>query len=136
MGQFVSDDAVVGYIGEINDREDPDEGLVPHRVRSFRKFERVMFPMANPYPGDLEESFSESLAKTYAADCAETAPPVVIDGEDHSLIDGFHRMQAARRRGETHVLAFVGREPRPEWEPYVDPDDVIVSRISKRVRPR
>jgi ParB-like chromosome segregation protein Spo0J len=35
-------------------------------------------------------------------------PPIVFDPKERSIIDGTHRVNAALRRGDTHIWAYVG----------------------------
>lgn len=118
---LVSDDEIVGYIAEMNEREDPEEGMVPHRVRRFEKFERMLLPLSWLRDEDKREQVSASLVSFYTSEPGSSAPPIIIDGIDRAIIDGFHRFNAAIERGDTHICAYVGKSPRPSWKPWQEP---------------
>lgn len=126
---LVEDDEIVQYVADMNEREDPEEGLVPYRIRRFAKFERRRLPLDWFRPEEAEEMVSANLVRTYQEEPAETAPPIVVDGEDHAIIDGFHRYNAALARGDRDILAYVGIDPRANWEPWKEPE------VSGRKRP-
>ena len=115
---FVSDDTIIQYIGDMNEREDYEEGEVPHRVNRFKHFERKLVALDWFREQEREEPVSASLVETYRAAEGDLAPPIVVDSEEHSIIDGFHRFQAAIARGQTHIMAYVGCEPRASWKPW------------------
>lgn len=122
-GERVNDDAVVAYIGDMNEREDYEEGMVPHRIRRFAHFERTRVPLDWFRAEERDEMVSDSLVAAYAAEPACEAPPIVVDSVDRAIIDGFHRFQAAITRGDTDIEAFVGRAPRANWVPWQEPDE-------------
>ncbi len=115
---LVSDDEIVGYIADMNDREDPEEGMVPHRIRRFAQFERMLIPISWLRAEDKKEPVSTSLVSFYTSEPGKSAPPIVVDGIDRAIIDGFHRFNAAIERGDTHICAYVGKSPRPDWKPW------------------
>lgn len=114
---------VLAYLLSLNpDSEaldDPNE-LVPTRVDRFTRFERRHVPLDWFDASQWEAGVSPNLTHTYAQESGHSAPPIVVDGIDRAVIDGFHRLQAARLRGDTHILAYVGTEPRPGWVPHDD----------------
>lgn len=113
-------EAIRAYLDEINGH-DPDEGTVPHRVMRFLRYRRCWWPLESLCPQDLQEPVSAAVVARYAAQPAFGAPPIVVDGADRSIVDGFHRYHAAKVRGDTHVLAYVGEQPRPGWRPGSPP---------------
>lgn len=127
-GDEANAETILNYLFSLNPDSDivenPDT-LVPTRVDRFTRFERRMVPLDWFDPSQWHEPVSPSLANTYAQESADSAPPIVADGIDRAVIDGFHRLQAAKRRGDTHILAFVGTDARPGWVPHAEhPFDV------------
>lgn len=118
----VSDEFVVHYVADMNDKDpdDPDGAEVPHNIRRFQGYCLKQVPLSDIFFEN--ESFSASLAQAYADMSAVEAPPIILDGITLAPLDGFHRTNAARLRGDTHVLAYVGHTPRADWEPF-EPDD-------------
>lgn len=51
---------------------------------------------------------NKKLVNKYAAQTTK-APPIILDYVDgnYSIIDGFHRIAAAKKRGETHIQAYI-----------------------------
>ncbi len=43
-------------------------------------------------------------------DMSGNIPPIVIDGNSNWIIDGYHRANAAKMRGDKYIMAYVGRE--------------------------
>lgn len=105
-GDVLSADEVVAMIADQNDRDDPWEGPVPAHVLRYGSYLCASFPIAGC---DLYgHGYDPGLAEEYSHTSADRFPPVVIDPEDGSVIDGYHRIHAAMLRGETDVLSLVG----------------------------
>lgn len=124
----VSSDTIMAYLVSLNPESeslDDPGNLVPTRVDRFTHFERRQVPLAWFDASQWQESVSPSLTDTYAQEAGDSAPPIVVDGLDHAVIDGFHRLQAAKQRGDTHILAYVGTEPRPGWVPHEEHPFVV-----------
>ena len=82
--------------------------------------ETVMVPIASIRP-----SYPTSPAKVLMfARLATAAPPVQVrrDGNAFGLLDGHHRVAAARARGETHVSAIVGTNRNTKSGPAFFPE--------------
>lgn len=99
---------------------DLDEGDLLHRLDRFTHYRLVQMPLASL---DLDEWATDSDRVTDYAHQTTVAPPIVVDPLDASIIDGTHRAQAARERGDTHLWAYVGASPNPDWRR--DPEDAL-----------
>ena len=76
-------------------------------------------------PSSKLSDFDPAAVDLYADTPFGDAPPIVIDGEDRVIIDGYHRFNAALRRGDPTIRAYVGVKPRADWQPFeegVTPD--------------
>lgn len=62
-------------------------------------------------------SHDDDLSDKYAEMPKEDMPPIVYDSMAKSIIDGTHRAHAAKKRGDTEIMAYVGlKEFRyPQW---------------------
>lgn len=122
----ISDEAAVIYTEDIAPRGEPEEGFpVLHRIRRFEAFELRDVPMEWLSPLNRQGDVDPAAVELYADTPFGDAPPIIIDGEDRLIIDGYHRFNAALRRGDATILAYVGVGPRPGWEPFeegVTPD--------------
>lgn len=87
------------------DEEDFVDGDLQARLERFSTYELRDLPIGKI---NLEEwAVDDALVKDFSERDTQ-APPIVWDPERHSMIDGIHRANAAKRRGEARVLAFVG----------------------------
>lgn len=101
-------DHVICYVAEQNDREDPYEGELPERMLELDSF---VLKEVNICDLDIEGyGFSQSLADEYALMPSISSPPIVIDSDCTSILDGYHRVHAALIRGDKRVMAYVGIE--------------------------
>lgn len=116
----VTSDRILAYLHELRESDDAmDDGeLVPTRVERFTHYERRLLPMTYFSATELEERTSDSLVAIYADEAVETAPPILVDGVDRAIIDGYHRLQAGLRRGDPAILAYVGTRLNPHWIPH------------------
>ena len=114
----LDDEAVVVYVEDIAPRGEPEEGFpVLHRVRRFEAFERREVPLEWLDPSNRLGDVDPAAVDLYAATPFGDAPPIIIDG--------YHRFNAALRRGDATILAYVGVKPRADWHPFeegVTPD--------------
>ena len=62
----------------------------------------------------------DDLVADYAQQDTD-APPIIVDLEHGIIIDGNHRAEAAVKRGQSDVLAYVG--DRSTYDPPEDEDD-------------
>jgi hypothetical protein len=102
----VTADWVIRYVAEMNDREDPYEGEVPEHISEFTSYVLREVPIDEINVGDF--SYDPKLAAEYANGSRDTAPPIVYDVMNHLVIDGFHRVHAARLRGDQYISAYIG----------------------------
>lgn len=115
----VSGEVVANHVEHLANRSEPEEGWpVLHRVHRFERFRLTQLPLDWFAPSQLNEPVSPSLVGHYARERADTAPAIAVDGEDRTIIDGFHRFQAARQRGDAFILAYVGEKPVAAWQPW------------------
>lgn len=91
-----------------------------HWARRFASFRRVDLPLDWFSPAVAQEPVSPSCVAFYASEDPATAPPIVVDGVDRMILDGYHRFNAAVRRGDATIAAYVGEQPSPDWVPWDD----------------
>ena len=114
----VSDEFVVEYVGKLSMTEDLEEGSLPKNLRRHEFYELRQVPLEDIcYRG---EGVHEFLVKEYTQQPGDTAPPIVVDGVMMTPWDGFHRLNAARARGEETIWAYVGIRPRPDRQFFHD----------------
>ena len=109
IGEFpmkVSADWIVNWIADINDRDDPYEGPLPHHVLRYGHYELRDVPIQDLLSTELP--FDPALAVEYSTLNPDTRPPAVFDPVYREILDGNHRAQSARLRGETTVQCYVG----------------------------
>lgn len=95
--------------------EDLSEGDLGHRLEKFTHYVRGKLKLSDI---DLDEWLLDDDEIDRLADLpTETRPPVVYDAVSSSMIDGIHRANAALRKGETEIDAFIGTEAHldPDW---------------------
>ena len=115
----MDDEAVVVYIEDIAPRGEPEEGFsVLQRVRRFEAFELRDVPIDWLDPSNRLSDVDPAAVDLYADTPFGDAPPIVIDGKDRVIIDGYHRFNAALRRGDPTIRAYVGVKPRADWQPF------------------
>lgn len=126
-------EGVIAYVAELNAKA-PEEvaEFVCHRIQRFRRFEKRWLTWADFSATEWREPVDPSLVKSYQAEPAETAPPIIVESVERAVIDGFHRLNAARQRGEQGIWAYVGCDPRPEWRPQ----EAEVPAAARPTRPR
>lgn len=101
-------DHVIYYVAEQNDREDPYEGELTERMMELDNF---VLKEVNVCDLDVEGyGFSQSLADDYALLPSISSPPIVIDSDGTSILDGYHRVHAAIIRIDKTIMAYVGIE--------------------------
>jgi hypothetical protein len=88
--------------------EDFDDGDILQNVMQFQTYHLQRFPLAE-LKLDLF-TIHDQLVNDYVA-MGSDAPPIVIDPRHNIIIDGNHRANAAAKRGETDILAYVGDPP-------------------------
>ena len=96
--------------------EDFDEGDLFHNITSFGRYELKRIPVAGLKLGMY--TIHDDLVDDYAALIAASQPPIVINPIHNLIIDGNHRANAAAKRGDHEILAYVG-----DPSTYSPPDD-------------
>lgn len=114
----VADSFIVDLVGELSMADDPEEGAVAQNLRRHAFYELRQVRLEDVcYRG---EGYHESLVKDYRQMPADSAPPIVLDGVMMTPWDGFHRLNAARERGDETIWAYVGIRPRPDRKVFHD----------------
>ena|ERR1051326_7993458 len=100
--------------------EDIGDGDLGNRIWRFLRYELKQLPVKR-----LRQEWGLGAADVdaYAAMPVGTAPPIIYDPKDRSIIDGSHRLAAAQQRGDKTILAYVGTQPDPHWSPEGDDFD-------------
>ena len=92
----------------------PGETLHPDyekHLDSFDKFELKKLPL-DTVGSDLS-GLDKTKVQQYAKQTTTAAPPIVYNGTDGHILDGYHRVNAAKARGDTHIMAYVGTKNPP-----------------------
>ncbi len=97
---------------------DWDDGDIYDRIWQFYRYELKSVPISS-LPQD-EWDCDEDQAEEYSQLPADTSPPIIYDPINDSIIDGTHRLHAAKMRGDRHILAYVGVKSTYE---KIDRDD-------------
>lgn len=102
---------------EIHHRpQDFEEGDLYQNITSFDKYDLQMVPLSslklNMYLID------DDLVDDYALLDPSNQPPIVVNPIHGLIIDGNHRANAAAKRGDDRILAYVG-----DPSTYSPPDD-------------
>jgi hypothetical protein len=121
IGEFplnVGAEWLVQWIAEIEGRDDPFEGPLPHHILRFGQYELRDVSLNELLSG--EYPYSPALAKEYSELDPSMRPPCIFDPIDLDILDGNHRAQSARIRGETTVKAYVGiiETADPNWRDW------------------
>ena len=96
--------------------EDFDYGDLVHNITSFGRYELKRVPVESLKLGIY--TIHDDIVDEYAALDPKTQPPIVLNPIHNLVIDGNHRANAAVKRGDTEILAYVG-DPAT----YSPPDD-------------
>lgn len=92
----------------------PGEKLHPDyekHLDSFEKFELKKLPL-DAIPSDLS-GLDKTKVQQYSKQTTSAAPPIVFNATDNHILDGYHRVNAAKARGDTHIMAYVGTKLPP-----------------------
>jgi hypothetical protein len=96
VGKYYSDDDVQRYV--INLHEDFEDF---HRIDGVYKLIHI-----NPIEIDSSEwDIDDDKVNEYAA-ISTQFPPIVID-QNGSIVDGGHRLEAAKQRGDDYIAVFI-----------------------------
>lgn len=96
--------------------QDFDEGDLVHNITSFGRYELRRIPVEGLKLGIY--AIDDQLVGDYESLDASTQPPIVYNPIHNLIIDGNHRANAAAKRGDQDILAYVG-DPAT----YSPPDD-------------
>lgn len=104
----------------IRDREPQHEddflqGDIEQNISAFGVYHLRRIPISELLRGIY--TIHRDRVHDYASLSTE-APPIIVDLRHKLVIDGNHRVEAAVRRGETDILAYVGDQAT-----YQSPDD-------------
>jgi hypothetical protein len=99
--------------------EDFDEGDIEQNISAFGTYHLQQVPLSELKRGLF--TIYDDLVTTYAGQTT-AAPPVIVDLEHRLVIDGNHRVEAAMKRGEETISAYVG-DPSTYEAPDDDDDD-------------
>lgn len=99
--------------------QDFDEGDLIHNIESFGRYELRRIPVEGLNLGIY--AIDDDLVGDYAGMDAASQPPIVYDPTHNLIIDGNHRANAAAKRGDRDILAYVG-DPST-YSPPEDEDD-------------
>ena len=112
VGDRVPEAQVYRYAQSIHREPDDwigEDGYIGENIErfSFYKLERLPLATLNLDEWEVEED----LVRDYA-ERGTPFPPIVYDPQRKSIIDGTHRCNAAKQRGDDSILAFVGISPK------------------------
>jgi hypothetical protein len=94
--------------------QDFEEGDLLSRIHRYSSFSLKLIAVTDYDPTQF--ALCDKTVKEYSAN-TNTAPPIVVDPESSSVIDGCHRLAAAIDRGDSHIWAYVGEVLDPDWDP-------------------
>jgi hypothetical protein len=108
-----SADAIARLVQDVHYApEDLDDGDLGERIARFHTYVLQALPVSSIASGewspngdawdDAVEAFAERLK------AGETPPPIIYDAVDRSIIDGTHRVAAAKLAGTKTIMAYVG----------------------------
>jgi hypothetical protein len=99
--------------------EDWHEGDIEHNIASYGTYHLKRVPLSD-LNLDLY-TIDDDLVDQYANREGD-APPIIVAHQWGIITDGNHRANAARKRGDTDILAYVG-DPDTYSPPSNDEDD-------------
>lgn len=98
---------------------DFDDGDLIHNISSFGRYELRRIPVEGLKLGIY--AIDDDLVGDYAGMDGASQPPIVFNPIHNLIIDGNHRANAAAKRGDHDILAYVG-DPST-YSPPEDEDD-------------
>lgn len=112
VGQVFDSDDIYSYVNRIH-RQDDDfyDGDLGKRIESFRRYKVVQVPIEDISIDEyqLDEDLVDEYVDMYKQN--ETYPPIVLGGKisgKYNIIDGTHRANALKKKGEQSIVCFVG----------------------------
>lgn len=88
--------------------EDFCDGDLGERIEQFSHFELSTVRIADLNLNEWQ--LDDDLVDAYSELDGQLAPPIIYDAVNRSIIDGLHRANAAAKRGEAEIAAYIGRE--------------------------
>ena len=111
-------DGLLRMIQDIHHRpEDFENGDINHRIYKFKQYHLTELPITNLYsPWDVDATASDGYADRMRG--GELPPPIIYDADTGIMIDGGHRLEAARLANLKSLPAYVGRteDMNPDWD--------------------
>ena len=99
--------------------EDFDDGDLVHNITSFGRYELKRVPVEG-LKLDIYD-IHDVMVDEYVALDPSTQPPIILNPIHNLIIDGNHRANAAAKRGDKEILAYVG-DPATYSPPDEDDD--------------
>jgi hypothetical protein len=110
---------IIDLVRRIHGRpEDFSEGDLEHRIWKYLRYELRQIRL----PVNMMWGVDSSKVNQYSVMDSGTTPPIIFDPIDNSIIDGSHRIEAAKLRGDKVIMAYVGTDPDPHWAYEEDED--------------
>jgi hypothetical protein len=100
--------------------EDFDEGDIYQNITDFGTYHLRTIPLSDLKMGRF--TIHDELVDDYSARTT-SAPPIIVDARHGIIIDGNHRAEAALKRRERNILAYVGDPATYDPSPDEDEDD-------------
>lgn len=123
--QIASNQEVIDLVRSIHHSpQDFDEGDIEHRIDKYSDYilKRIRVSKLTSVWNTNDDSASQ-----FAKMDSKTAPPIVYDRLSREIIDGTHRLEAAKLRGDKTILAYVGyhvdKDWNDDWDEYGAPRD-------------
>jgi hypothetical protein len=95
------------------------DGDIDHNITAFGNYELKRVSLSEIKRGIY--IIYDDLVKNYAEEPSSAAPPIVLDAQYGLVLDGNHRVEAAVKRGEHDILAYVGNPST--YNPVYDDDE-------------
>jgi hypothetical protein len=95
--------------------EDFQDGDIATNIEAFGKYDLVNVPISTLQTGIY--TIYDDLVDNYAT-LDSNPPPIIVDPAHGIVIDGNHRVEAALRKGQSTILAYVG-----DLTTYTYPDE-------------
>lgn len=96
-------------------------GNLINRIDKYSKYVLYRIPLNSQnskkrlHLNPEEWMHDDELSDRHATLPSETAPPIIYDLSAQTIVDGIHRLNAAIKRGEDSILAYVGL-PENRWK--------------------
>ena len=97
---------IESFIDSIHTGGGHDEELL-NWIYAFRKYNLVRIALSSL--ALKSSALKQPKVDQYSKETGDF-PPIIIDGNNNWIIDGYHRANAAAKRGDTTILAYIGKE--------------------------